>query len=222
MRLQYNFTGDHFVGYYDSDWANYLDDRHSTTGNVFVMSGGAVSWLSQKQATVALFTAEAEYVALGSATQEAIWLQQLLLDLGANPEAPINIFEDNQSAIAMVKNPVGHKRTKHIDIKYHFIQETMQAKLSMYLTVRRKNCLQISSPSHCQEHSLNKLIFLYLKTRCCKYYTLNIIIMYIKLHKLSWIRNYICTKIHENLMNKHTLWYKLLLTTQLSRDIPYN
>ena len=67
-------------------------------------------------------------MALGSAAQEAIWLQQLLLDLRANPHAPINIFEDNQGAIAMVKNPVGHKRTKHIDIKHHFIRETMQAK----------------------------------------------------------------------------------------------
>ena len=80
MRLLYNCTGDHLVGYSDADWANDLDDRHSITGNVFVMSGGAVSWLSQKQATVALSTAEAEYVALGSAAQEAIWLQQLLLD----------------------------------------------------------------------------------------------------------------------------------------------
>ena len=51
-----------------------------------------------------------------------------MLDLRANPEAPINIFEDNQGAIAMVKNPVGHKGTEHIDIKYHFIRETMQAK----------------------------------------------------------------------------------------------
>ena len=79
-----------------------------------------------EQATVALSTAEAEYVALGSATQEAIWLQQLLLDLRDNPEALINIFEDNQGAIAIMKNPVGHKTTRHIDIKHHFIQETLQ------------------------------------------------------------------------------------------------
>ena len=139
------------MGYSDADWANDLDDCHSITENVFVMSGGAVSWLSQEQATVALSTAEAEYVALGSAAQKAIWLQQLLLDLRANPEAPINIFEDNQGAIAMVKNPVGHKRTKHIDIKH---EKQCKQILSMYLTVRRKTCLQISSPSHYQEHSL--------------------------------------------------------------------
>ena len=128
MKLQYNCTGDHLVGYSDADWANDLDDRHSTNGSVFVMSGGAVTWLSQKQATVALSMAKAEYVALGSATQEVIWLQQVLLDLRANPEALIYIFEDNQGAIAMVKNPVSYKRTKHTDIKYHFIRETMEAK----------------------------------------------------------------------------------------------
>ena len=91
------------------------------------MSGGAVSWLSQKQATIALSTAEAEYIALGSATQEAIWLHQLLADLRIDTKTPTEISEDNQGAIAMAINPVGHKRTKHIDIKHHFIREAVQA-----------------------------------------------------------------------------------------------
>ena len=100
-----------------------------------------MSWLSQKQATVALSTAEAEYVALWSAAQGAIRLQQLLLDLRAKPEAPINIFEDNQGAIAMVKNPVGHKRNKYIDIKHHFIRETMQANTTNVSYCSLKNML---------------------------------------------------------------------------------
>ena len=74
LKLQYRPDGENLLGYSDADWANDMDDRHSTTGNVFTMSGGAISWLSQKQTTVALSTAEAEYVALGSATQEAIWV----------------------------------------------------------------------------------------------------------------------------------------------------
>ena len=74
LSLRYQAGGGELIGYSDSDWANDLDNRHSTTGNVFLLSGGAISWISQKQATVALSTAEAEYVALGSATQEAIWL----------------------------------------------------------------------------------------------------------------------------------------------------
>ena len=119
--LQYKLAGDKLMGYSDADWENDLDDQHSITGNVFIMSGGAVSWLSQKQATIALSTAEAEYIALGSATQEAIWLRQLLADLRIDTKTPTEISEDNQGAIAMAKNPVGHKRTKHIDIKHHFI-----------------------------------------------------------------------------------------------------
>ena len=74
LKLQYQSDGENLLGYSDADWANDVDDRHSTTSNVFTMSGGAISWLSQKQTTVALSTAEAEYIALGSATQEAIWL----------------------------------------------------------------------------------------------------------------------------------------------------
>ena len=103
-----------------------MDDCHSTSGNVFLLAKGALSWLSKKQATVALSTAEAEYVALSAATQEAIWLRRLLTDVGESLEDPIVINEDNQGAIAMAKNPVGHARTKHIDIRYHFVREGVQ------------------------------------------------------------------------------------------------
>ena len=91
-----------------------------------VMSGGAVSWLSHKQATVALSTTEAEYMPLGSAVQEAMWLCQLLSNLRYDMEMPMEILEDNQGAIAMARNPVGHKWSKHIDIRYNFIREAVQ------------------------------------------------------------------------------------------------
>ena len=81
------------------------------------MSGGAISWLSQKQTTVVLSKAEAKYIALGSATQEAIWLHQFLNDLKVDTKGSIEIMEDNQSTIAIAKSSIGHKRTKHIDIK---------------------------------------------------------------------------------------------------------
>ena len=90
------------------------------------MAGGAISWLSQKQTTVALSTSEAEYMALGSATQEAIWLRRLLFDLNVNVQDQTEIKVDNQGTIAMSKNPVGYKRTKHIDIRYHFVREAVQ------------------------------------------------------------------------------------------------
>ena len=128
LALQYQAKGGELIGYSDSDWANNLDDRHSTTGNVFLLSGGAISWISQKQATVALSKAEAEYVALGSATQEGIWLHRLMSDLNMRQTKSTVIREDNQGAIAMAKNPFGHKRTKHIiDIKHHFIREVVHA-----------------------------------------------------------------------------------------------
>ena len=113
------------IGYSDADWAGDQDDRRSTTGNIFLLSGGAVSWLSKKQATVALSTAEAEYIALSQAAQEGIWLKRLLCDLGVE-SMPTVILEDNQGAIAIAKNPVNHSRTKHIDIRYHYIRECVQ------------------------------------------------------------------------------------------------
>ncbi|XP_061886352.1 uncharacterized protein LOC133636375 [Entelurus aequoreus] len=113
------------IGFSDADWAGDQDDRRSTTGNVFLLSGGAVSWLSKKQATVALSTAEAEYIALSQAAQEGIWLKRLLSDLGVKTMSTV-ILEDNQGAIAIAKNPVNHSRTKHIDFRYHYIRECVQ------------------------------------------------------------------------------------------------
>ena len=89
------------------------------------MSGAAVSWLSKKQPVVALSTTEAEYIALCTAAQEATWLRRLLTDIKAPPERSTVIREDNQSAIAIAKDSVSHARTKHIDVKIHFIREAL-------------------------------------------------------------------------------------------------
>ena len=114
---------DECVGYSDSDWAGDLNDRKSTSGYLFQISGAAISWRSKKQTCVALSTAEAEYIALASASQEAMWLRQLTTDLKSKPTGATVIFEDNQSAICIAKNPQFHGRSKHIAIKYHFIRE---------------------------------------------------------------------------------------------------
>ena len=111
------------IGYSDADWAGDHDDRKSTSGYIFKSASGAISWRSKKQECVALSTAEAEYVALSSATQEAVWLRKLATDLGNPPKEPTTVFEDNQSAIAMSKNPQFHGRAKHIDIKHHYVRE---------------------------------------------------------------------------------------------------
>ncbi len=111
------------VAYSDADWGRDLDDRKSTSGYLFVISGGPVSWKSKKQSSVALSTAEAEYMALASSAQEAVWMRQLSSEMGIEYTKPVIIYEDNQSAIAMTKNPQFHGRTKHIAIKYHYIRE---------------------------------------------------------------------------------------------------
>ena len=84
-----------------------------------------MSWTSKRQPVVALSTSEAEYIALSSATQEAVWLRRLLSELGA-PVSSVTMMEDNQGAIALAKNPIAHARTKHIDIRYHYIREAVQ------------------------------------------------------------------------------------------------
>ncbi|KAL5499747.1 hypothetical protein EMCRGX_G011207 [Ephydatia muelleri] len=126
LGLKFEKTADSsIIGFSDADWAGDLDNRHSTSGNLFVMSGGAISWLSKKQPVVALSTTEAEYVALGAATQEVVWLRRLLSDIKASPKMPTIISEDNQGTIAIARNPVYHARTKHIDIKYHYVREAL-------------------------------------------------------------------------------------------------
>lgn len=92
------------VGYSDADWAGDVNDRKSTSGYLFKMSGAPVSWKSKKQACVALSTTEAEYMALSSAAQEATWIRQLTKDLQNAQVKPTVIHEDNQAAICMAKN----------------------------------------------------------------------------------------------------------------------
>ena len=103
------------------------DDRKSTSGYIFKSASGAILWRSKKQDCIALSTAEAEYVALSSATQEAVWLRKLATDLGNPPKESTTIHEDKQSAIAMSKNPQFHGRAKHIDIKHHYVREQVNS-----------------------------------------------------------------------------------------------
>ena len=128
--IEYKAGG--LIGYSDADWAGSLDDRRSTTGYVFLLAGGSVSWSSKKQPTVALSTVEAEYMALSQATKEGIWIRRFLsevgigIGIGATLTDPTVICSDNQGSIALAKNSVYHARTKHIDIRHHFIREKVQ------------------------------------------------------------------------------------------------
>ena len=96
------------LGYTGSDWAGQIDTHHSTGGYVFKMSGAAVSWSSKLQTSPALSLTEAEYMATTCAAQEAIWLCQLLEQLGHQKTQPTTLLEDNQGAVALAKNPGDH------------------------------------------------------------------------------------------------------------------
>lgn len=130
MKLVYKRNVDERIsGYCDSDWANDTEDRRSCTGYIFLFQGAAISWNSKKQQTIALSTSEAEYMALASAIQEALWLKQLADEF--QPEfkgTPLTLYCDNQSAISLSGNAVYHARSKHIDVRYHFVREKIAAK----------------------------------------------------------------------------------------------
>ncbi|KAG5887486.1 hypothetical protein JTB14_006972 [Gonioctena quinquepunctata] len=107
--------------YSDASFANSLDDRRSYTGFVAFYGGSVVCWCTKKQQSVAVPTTEAEYMALSSTCRQAMWMSQLLEDLGQNIK-PL-LLCDNQSSIHLSVNPVMHQRSKHIDIHYHYTRE---------------------------------------------------------------------------------------------------
>jgi len=119
--------GDTILGYVDADWGSDVNDRKSTSGYAFTLSGGAISWSSKKQSAVALSSTEAEYIAGAHAAKEAIWLGRLFAGLQQPSSFPIPLLIDNQSAIAIAKNPEFHDRTKHIDIRYHFLRHKVES-----------------------------------------------------------------------------------------------
>ena len=130
-------------GNVDGSWGDDLDDRKSTTGYNFISYGGPIVWRSQKQRSVALSSCESEYMAANEAGREAVWLARLYKeDFGHNDlsvttygdlsekefegSLPLTIFEDNVGAIHLSRNPVAHKRSKHIEIRYHWLRDKVR------------------------------------------------------------------------------------------------
>ena len=116
------------VGFSDFDWGGSLDDRKSTSGNCFSFGSGLITWSSKKQSIVSLSSTKAEYVAVTSACTQVLWLRKVLEEIGEKQIHPTMIFCDNTSAIKLAKNLVHHRRTKHFDLKYHFIRDLVQKK----------------------------------------------------------------------------------------------
>ena len=107
------------IGYTDYNFQSDIESRKSTSGYVFTLGGGAISWRSVKQSSIAYSTMEAEYILASEAAKDAVWLQNFLLDLGVVPstQSAITLYYDNSRAVANAKEPRSHKRGKHIERK---------------------------------------------------------------------------------------------------------
>lgn len=129
-RLKFSKDGNpNIVSFTDSDWASDEDDRRSCTGHAFVKQGGAISWNSKRQPTVALSSTEAEYMALSSCAQEALFFRQLESNLGSSVSGEsTQVFCDNKGAIDLSKTTGYNARTKHIDIRHHFLRNCIEDK----------------------------------------------------------------------------------------------
>jgi hypothetical protein len=109
-----------FIAYADADWASDHISRKSVTGYIIKLAGGAVSWVSQKQKTVALSSTEAEYMCLSDTTRQIVWIESLFKELNFDI-SNVALCGDNQGAIFLASNPAQEHRSKHIDIRYHYI-----------------------------------------------------------------------------------------------------
>lgn len=127
-RLMYEKSGLDVRGYVDADWASCEIDRKSYTGYVFKIGNSIVSWESRKQKTVALSSTEAEYMALANACKESLFIRTFLKEC-LNIDCVTTLFNDNQSALKLSENCMYHARTKHIDIRHHFIRDVVKNNL---------------------------------------------------------------------------------------------
>ena len=126
---------DFFYGFADAAYANA--EKRSTTGYVYIAGDGAITWSSRKQISTALSSTEAEYVAISEAAREACWLRNMYTELGLLQEnIPMLIKGDNESALAMVKNPQFHKRSKHIATCWHWVRELAEENIIRVESVR--------------------------------------------------------------------------------------
>ena len=155
--LVYSPSASKVIGYCDADYAGDMSTRRSTTGYVFLVANAAVSWNSKLQVTVAVSTAEAEYMAASAAVKEALWLRRLMYDLRMFDDA-VPIRTDNQASLALMKNPLTSQRAKHIDVQYHFVRERI-----IRCEVAFAFCPTANMVADCMTKSLPKAKFLFCK-----------------------------------------------------------
>lgn len=129
LGIHFNYRGDNILhGYADADFAGDTDDRKSTSGIIFMLNGGPIHWKSKKQSSVSLSTTESEFISACDAAKDAVHLQMLLNELGFIQPHPIQIYEDNQATIKIAHNETYRGRLKHLDLRYHYIRELIEAR----------------------------------------------------------------------------------------------
>ena len=146
------------MAYTDSDYAGDVDDRKSTSGYVFLLSDGAVSWSSKKQPVVTLSTTEAEFVAAASCVCQGVWMRRVLEKLGHSQGKCTTVLCDNSSTIKLSKNPVMHGRSKHIDVRFHFLRD-----LTREGVVELKHCVTQEQVADIMTKPLKLDVFLKLR-----------------------------------------------------------
>ena len=120
------------LGYVDADYGGCRDTRQSTSGYVFTMAGGPVTWSSKRQATVALSTVEAEYVAMSCCAQQMVWMQTWLDEVEIEHVLPGVIKGDSRGVLALAKTTKDHGKVKHIDIRHHYLRELVKSKSILF------------------------------------------------------------------------------------------
>ena len=135
------------LGFSNSDWAGNADNRKNTTGGCFYVGANLVAWMSKKQNYVSLSTTEAEYITAGSCCSQLLSMKKLLSDYGISQDTMV-VYCDNSSTIDISKNPVQHSKTKHIEIRYHFIRDLVERKIVVleYIPTERQNAEIFTKP----------------------------------------------------------------------------
>jgi hypothetical protein len=128
-RTQLRSTANHLSGWSDSDWAGCPETRLSHSGNVFMLNGGPISWMSKKQNSIALSSTEAELVALHHAAAEAMWLREILAEMDVPQLGPTRLYEDNSGCVRLTQNHAKLTKTKHVAVKYFFTRQQVEKKI---------------------------------------------------------------------------------------------
>jgi len=137
--LEYGNKDEGFLAYTDADWGSETTTRRSTSGFLVKLGGAAVSWTSKAQKTVVLLSTEAEYMSLSDTSRQLVWTRSLMQETGFKL-SPLPLCRDNQGAIFIASNAVQEKRTKHIDICYHYIREVVkQGQVELFFIPTEEN-----------------------------------------------------------------------------------